>query len=59
MMRPNSILRREDKRHIAVMAGFIDLVHERRRDANSALTVCTVAICTNCVVSPLSDLFLI
>ena len=43
MMRPNSILSREDKRHVAVMARLIDLVYERWSDAILTLSIQAVA----------------
>ena len=59
MMRPHSILRREDKRHVAVMARFVNLVNKRWSNAIPALPVQAVAHGTDRIISACADLLLL
>ena len=59
MMRPNSILSREDKRHVAVMARLIDLVYERWSDAILTLSIQAVAGDTDRIISTCANLLLL
>ena len=59
MVRPNSILRCADKRHVAVVAGFIDLVNKRRSDAILALRVSAMTSGTDRIISACADLLLL
>lgn len=58
VMRPDAVLRRQDKSHVAVVAGLIDLMHQRGCNAVLPLRVDAMAGCADCIISARADLFL-